>query len=75
MGESEEETSIVTSSGNFVIAWDFKAVKRGKYDKYEIRRYVLLTSPLHTRLISMAALDTRISLYKISSSMGIRTTS
>jgi len=39
MGEGQEETSIVTSSGNYVIAWDFKAIKRGKYDKYEIRKY------------------------------------
>ena len=38
MGEGQEETSIVTSSGNYVIAWDFKAIKRGKFDKYEIRR-------------------------------------
>jgi VID27 C-terminal WD40-like domain len=40
MGEGQEETSIVSSSGNFVIAWDFKAIKKGKYDKYEIRRCI-----------------------------------
>jgi len=39
MGEDQEETTVVTSSGNYVIAWDFKAVKKGKYDKYEIRKY------------------------------------
>ena len=43
MGEDQEETTIVTSSGNYVIAWDFKAVKKGKYDKYEIRKYVMST--------------------------------
>lgn len=35
----DDETSIVTSSGPFVIAWSFEAVKRGKTHDYQIRRY------------------------------------
>ncbi|EJD53620.1 VID27-domain-containing protein [Auricularia subglabra TFB-10046 SS5] len=33
------ETSIVTSSGRFVIAWNFAKVKGGKLDAYEIKQY------------------------------------
>lgn len=38
MGEGQEENAIVTSTGQFVIAWDFKKVKRGQIDKYEIKK-------------------------------------
>lgn len=38
VGENDE-TSIVTSSGQFVIAWSFESVKRGKTHDYQIRRY------------------------------------
>jgi hypothetical protein len=51
MGEGQEETNIVTSSGNFVIAWDFKAIKNGKYDKYEIRRCIF-TVPVSQRSLT-----------------------
>ncbi|KAL8270653.1 hypothetical protein Esti_005399 [Eimeria stiedai] len=34
----EEETSIVTSTNNLVIIWDFVAVKNGKTDAYQVRR-------------------------------------
>jgi len=39
MGEGQEENAIVTSSGEFVIAWDFAKVKKGFLDKYEIKKY------------------------------------
>jgi hypothetical protein len=29
----------VTSSGQYVIAWDFAKVKKGQMDKYEIKKY------------------------------------
>ena len=29
----------MTSSGRFVIAWDFAKVKAGKLDRYEIKQY------------------------------------
>ncbi|KAG6816936.1 hypothetical protein H0H87_001638 [Tephrocybe sp. NHM501043] len=38
-GEGQEENAIVTSSGQFVIAWDFKKVKKGQLDVYEIKKY------------------------------------
>lgn len=38
MGVDNEETAIVTSSGPFVIAWDFKKVQKGHLDKYEIKK-------------------------------------
>lgn len=37
--EGEEENAIVTSTGQYVIAWDFKKVKKGQLDKYEIKKY------------------------------------
>lgn len=43
MGVDHEETSIVTSSGSFVIAWDFKKVQKGILDSYEIKQYVFPT--------------------------------
>ncbi|KAI3612188.1 vacuolar import and degradation protein [Moniliophthora roreri] len=38
-GEGQEEKAIVTSTGQFVIAWDFAKVKKGVLDKYEIKKY------------------------------------
>lgn len=38
-GEGQEENAIVTSTGKYVIAWDFKKVKKGQLDKYEIKKY------------------------------------
>jgi hypothetical protein len=38
-GEGQEENAIVTSTGPFVVAWDFKKVKKGLLDRYEIKKY------------------------------------
>ncbi|KAJ3821989.1 VID27 cytoplasmic protein-domain-containing protein [Lentinula raphanica] len=38
-GEGQEENAIVTSTGVFVIAWDFAKVKKGLLDRYEIKKY------------------------------------
>lgn len=38
-GPDQVENSIVTSSGNYVVAWDFTRVKQGKKDKYNIKQY------------------------------------
>ncbi|KAG6902236.1 hypothetical protein C0995_002868 [Termitomyces sp. Mi166 len=38
-GPGKEENAIVTSSGQFIIAWDFKKVKKGYLDRYEIKKY------------------------------------
>ncbi|KAF9492798.1 VID27 cytoplasmic protein [Pleurotus eryngii] len=38
-GEGQQENAIVTSTGKFVVAWDFTKVKRGQLDKYEIKKY------------------------------------
>ena len=45
MGEGQEENAIVTSTGPFVVAWDFAKVKKGHLDKYEIKKYVLPFQP------------------------------
>ena len=41
MGEGKEENAIVTSTGQYVVAWDFAKVKKGQLDKYEIKWCVL----------------------------------
>ena len=38
-GTGQDEKAIVTSTGQFVIAWDFAKVKKGIVDKYEIKKY------------------------------------
>jgi hypothetical protein len=38
-GEGQQETAIVTSTGEFVVAWDFAKVKKGLLDKYDIKKY------------------------------------
>lgn len=38
-GEGQEEKYIVTSSGPFVITWNFKRVKQGRLDEYQIKKY------------------------------------
>jgi hypothetical protein len=40
--EGQEENAIVTSTGQFVVAWDFAKVKKGHLDKYEIKKYVVV---------------------------------
>jgi len=39
IGEGQEENAIVTSTGQYIIAWDFAKVKKGQMDKYEIKKY------------------------------------
>jgi len=39
MGENQEENAIVTSTGEYVVAWDFNKVKKGHLDKYHIKKY------------------------------------
>lgn len=39
-GQDQEENAIVTSSGRYVIAWDFAKVKKGRLDNYVIKKYV-----------------------------------
>ena len=46
MGEGKEENAIVTSTGEYVVAWDFAKVKKGQLDKYEIKKYVCLCIPI-----------------------------
>ncbi|TFK23253.1 VID27 cytoplasmic protein [Coprinopsis marcescibilis] len=38
-GTDQEENAIVTSTGPYVIAWDFNKVKKGALDKYDIKKY------------------------------------
>ncbi|KAL1731044.1 VID27 cytoplasmic protein-domain-containing protein [Schizophyllum commune] len=39
VGEGQEENAIVTSTGQFVVAWDFKKVKKGQLNNYEIKKF------------------------------------
>ncbi|KAJ7068324.1 VID27 cytoplasmic protein-domain-containing protein [Mycena amicta] len=39
MSETQTENAIITSTGKFVIAWDFLKVKKGMLDKYEIKKH------------------------------------
>ncbi|TFK75851.1 VID27-domain-containing protein [Pluteus cervinus] len=38
-GKDQEENAIITSTGQFVVAWDFAKVKKGRLDVYEIKKY------------------------------------
>eukprot|EP01113_Clastostelium_recurvatum_P039615 TRINITY_DN6064_c0_g1_i1.p1 TRINITY_DN6064_c0_g1~~TRINITY_DN6064_c0_g1_i1.p1 ORF type:complete len:831 (-),score=183.37 TRINITY_DN6064_c0_g1_i1:11-2503(-) len=38
-GGAQEERSIVTSTGPFLISWNFRKVKQNKLDEYQIKRY------------------------------------
>lgn len=38
-GIHEAEKSIVTSTGNYVITWNFRMLKQGRTDAYQIKRY------------------------------------
>ena len=40
MGENQEENAIVTSTGEYVVAWDFNKVKKGHLDRYHIKKCV-----------------------------------
>ena len=44
-GISEAERSIITSSGEYVVAWNFRKVKNGQLDAYTIKRCVERTWP------------------------------
>jgi hypothetical protein len=34
------ERSIVTSTGPFIVTWNFRSIKQGKKDSYQIKRYM-----------------------------------
>lgn len=38
-GPDQTESHIVTSSGPYIISWNFRHVKNGKLDSYTIRKY------------------------------------
>jgi hypothetical protein len=50
----------VTSSGRYVIAWDFKKVKKGILDKYEIKQYVIRPTNAKQELISPGRYDDKV---------------
>jgi hypothetical protein len=37
-GPDTKETAIITSVGEYVIAWNFDKVKKGKLDTYQIKK-------------------------------------
>lgn len=43
MGEGQEENAIITSTGRYVVAFDFTKVKKKKLGSYVIKRCVLFT--------------------------------
>ena len=50
----------MTSSGRYVIAWDFKKVKKGILDKYEIKQYVIALTNAKQELISPGRYDDKV---------------
>ena len=75
MGADQEENAIVTSTGEYVVAWDFNKVKKGYLDKYHIKKCVSLHFPFrpHVRFCSLsgAFTGTRIRWCKTTSSLGM----
>lgn len=60
----------MTSTGQYIIAWDFAKVKKGQMDKYEIKKSVLFFTLFHLlvynhhsdhRLYSLAFTGTKTS--------------
>jgi hypothetical protein len=39
VGESDEERSIVTSTGPYIITWNFRKVKQNKLKEYTMKKY------------------------------------
>ena len=70
MGENQEENAIVTSTGEYVVAWDFNKVKKGHLDKYHIKKCVLSLFLRLRSLCSRGFIGTKIVWYKITSSSG-----
>ena len=74
MGENQEENAIVTSTGEYVVAWDFNKVKKGYLDKYHIKKCVL-APPLPWRLVCLRIFCTltgmKIKWCKITSNSGM----
>lgn len=63
-GEDQEESTIVTSSGRYVIAWDFAKVKKGRLDNYVIKMY----EPFYIVWIELTGLEgTRTRLFRTTS--------
>ena len=75
MGADQEENAIVTSTGEYVVAWDFNKVKKGYLDKYHIKKCVSLHFPLlPPRLFSSwvgAFIGMKIGWCKTTSSSGM----
>jgi len=39
VGEDDEEKTIVTSSGPYVVSFNFRRIKQGRFDDYQIKKY------------------------------------
>lgn len=55
MGENQEENAIVTSTGEYVVAWDFNKVKKGHLDKYHIKKCVHYALTFTLRFVLLMA--------------------
>ena len=69
MGEGKEENAIITSTGRFVVAWDFTKIKIGKGDSYVIKRYDFAI--IGYDIILFVLLDTMTTLYRIILDLGM----
>ncbi|KAJ3403292.1 hypothetical protein HDU80_004297 [Chytriomyces hyalinus] len=84
-GDGFEETSIVTSTGPFVITWNFKKAKIGKLNDYTIKQYrsdvvadnfkfgedrnIIVALPENVHMISKSTLQTPAKMLKSRSSI------
>jgi len=71
MGENQEENAIVTSTGEYVVAWDFNKVKKGYLDRYHIKKCVLSAfrfDPTFVLLMAYTSPGTKTVWCKITSS-------
>ncbi|KAJ1569850.1 hypothetical protein HK096_000286 [Nowakowskiella sp. JEL0078] len=73
-GDNEDEKTIVTSTGPYVITWNFRRVKMGKYYDYQIKKYsdtvvadnfrfgqdkaIIVTLPENVEMVSRTVMST-----------------
>lgn len=76
MGEGKEENAIVTSTGRYVIAWNFAKIKKGRLDDYVIKKWVSIglisENPTMTFLCRSVDMKTRSSKITSGSEMIVK---
>ena len=81
----DQETSIVTSTGQYIITWNFKKVKKGRLYDYHIKKYddvivaegfkygmgedIIVTLPEHVECVRKSQLKTPLKALRSNSSI------